>query len=433
MRNTLMGSKKISKELIMLLILIITPLIDIIYSITQHIYNINIPVHLLIRGAVLLYILVSIRNIKHIAYLLVLCSGLFLGIVWVKIAGYPFSLIDNVSYSMKLVNLFASVFYFKESIDNKNVEIIKLLNYINISTLTIGVSIVLSNIFRFGFKTYLDKEISGYKGFFMVHNSITAVLLMVIPISFFLFYKNKNKFNGIILISNILAILLIGTKSGAIGLAMIVMMIMVAIIIDSNIYIKIKNIKRLPIIISILVGISIIYPFASNFINEQTKEYKRNGYDDIYSYMVSNRNLQIKYINKEIKENLTLNPKYFFGMGVKYANDVIHKGKKEFEIIEMDFEGVKIYSGYAVLFLVLLLILKIFIELILSLNSKENLLAKLIVLISIIMGLIHATFGGHVIYEGISGIYFGGILGIAMYLSNNVNIVNFIKDKKSKV
>ena len=28
-------------------------------------------------------------------------------------------------------------------------------------------------------------------------------------------------------------------------------------------------------------------------------------------------------------------------MGVKYANKVVNEGKKEFEIIEMDFEGIK--------------------------------------------------------------------------------------------
>lgn len=422
-------------NIIILSILIFTPIIDIIYSVNYYILGFKVPIHLALRCIILMYVLINIKRRKSIIFLMILSSGLALGIVFPIIMRYPFDLIDNLSYTMKIINFVAFAFYFDEKLKENKVNINILLNYISYSTIIISSNIVLSNIFKFGFKTYLDKPISGHKGFFMIHNSITAVLLIVIPISFYTYYKNRKSYNLIIFILNVMAVMMIGTKSGVIGAVSIIFMILLTIIIEKELYLKIKFTKK--VLCKIVVGSSILIiisgPIINKFYLEQKKQYESMGYDNFYSYIISNRNLQIKYINKEIENKLTFNPKYMFGMGIKYANDVIHSEKKEFEIIEMDFNGVAIYSGYLVLIIILLLIFKIYIGLLMAIRDKTNIFLKLIMLISLSIGIIHAAFGGHVLYEGITGVYFGICLGVSSFLGSELRIKEIIEVIYNKI
>lgn len=419
----------INNKYSIMIILMLTPIIDIIYTVNYHIINFKVPIHLVLRMIILLYILFNIRYKNHIKYLLILSMILVCGFIYPKIMGYPFSFIDNLSYSMKIVNMIASGMYFFEVLKNKVVDEDYFIKCINLSTIIIGASIVFSNIFNIGLKTYLDKPISGYKGFFVIHNSITAVLLIVIPINFLYFLKKKNKYIFILLLLNIVAVMQIGTKSGMIGAAFEIIVSLMYFIFYYGVPYNIKNLNKR--VIKILLIILILFfivsvSFVNNFINKQKENFKHTGYSNFISYILSNRDLQIKYINEEIKNNLNHNPKYFFGMGVKYANKVVNEGKKEFEIIEMDFEGIKIYSGYLAFIVISIFLLDTIINILISIKKGKKITNKVFVLLAIFMGLVHAAFGGHVLYEGITGTYLGAVIGLSRFYSDDASKIKIL-------
>lgn len=419
----------INSKYLVMIILVLTPIIDIIYSVNYHILNFKLPIHLFLRGIILVYILFNIRYKNHIKYLIVLCAIFMGGIIWPKMMGYPFSFIENISYSMKIINMIAAGMYFFECLKNKVIDDYYLIKCINISTVIIGGSIVFSNIFNVGLKTYLDKPISGYKGFFIVHNSITAVLLIVIPITFLQLIKKKNKYITILLLLNIIATMQIGTKSGTIGVIFEITIFILYLILYYKLggIVKILNKKTVYIFTTFMVLLLIVSSsLMFNFINNQRENFSSMGYSSFFSYIISNRDLQIRYVNEEIENNLSINPKYLFGMGVKYANEVVNEGKKEFEIIEMDFEGIKIYSGYLALIIISIFLLETVFKNILSIRNGQDATKKIFVLLSIFIGLVHAALGGHVLYEGITGMYLGAIIGLSRFYSRDISTIEML-------
>lgn len=75
---------------------------------------------------------------------------------------------------------------------------------------------VLYNIFDYFLYTGDYKQISA-RGFFDSANELSAILLMLMPINIYLFYKEHKNFNIVLYVSQFVAMILLGTRTAAYG------------------------------------------------------------------------------------------------------------------------------------------------------------------------------------------------------------------------
>lgn len=422
-----MNMKSYKKWII--LILAMSPLIDILYTVLYNFMNIEIPIQQVIRICIVGYLFFSIKENKSKYIILAIFTLLMLGQGYMIFNKYDYDLMSNFSFILKIMNLFSIIFYIIEKLNCEYITLEEVLNALNISAIILSTNILISNIFKVGLKTYNYGNRLGYKGFIEAHNDVTVVLLILLPLSIYQYMKSKKKYNLIVSIIMAISLILIGPKAGK------VLLLVEFIIIGSVYLVRIFNIR---VYISKMKGIlSFIFILLGLFtyINFQEIKFELNevanskGYRSIYSYVVSYRDIQPILIDNSIGSKYDIHPKYKFGMGYYYANKILHEEKKEFYSIENDFDGLIYYTGIFTATCILWIIFNMLWKIIKN-RKKDDILTSFIIL-SLVIGVIHSFLGGHVIYSAISNTYFGAIIGLGYFKSvgickkvTNVKVLN---------
>lgn len=313
---------------------------------------------------------------------------------------------------------FIIVIYAFRSILSKHILTIdEILNYIILSSCIIVASIILS-VFGIGFHTYFDGRF-GYKGFFTVQNAVTATLIVTTPLNIFLYEKFKYKKYLVSFILSAISLCLIGTKAGIVGgVGSIVVVYLIFLF-----KMKFTYIKIILGLFSIATIISFSYFKQELFINVYNVMVEKIyswGENNVYSYIVSNRNLQVSYVEQYISTYYKQNPLLFFGIGFTNCNNILQL--HSFDIIEMDFNGILYYSGIWIFIVIFSIITKKILVLLKYFFESKLSIQYYTLLLSIIGGTIHSFWGGHVIYEAMTSLYYGIALIIPAILYQDIKI-----------
>ena len=413
---------------IFLYIITLSPLIDVLFIINSEYLNISFPIHQIIRGIILLLNVFYIFKFKEYKIFLVLCILLLINEIVYFFSYGLINISNNFSYILKILYTisFIQTYYIllKEKILDEN----SIISCMSKASLIISLIILFSKITNIGLQSYAKTASyrSGVKGLFYAHNSITATLLILLPICVYIFYKKKTIYSFFNIIINILALNLLGTKMGIIGCLFIIFWTFLFFIIE---YIKENKIERKKVyivcglvLLSLIVLIFISKNYFINIYEQQKEIYIKYKYENIFSYLISNRDLQINYLKTYIYENGINILSFIFGLGYTKANSIIHTGKSAFKVVEMDFSGLFYYSGVFVLLAVIFIIIRSIYKYF-NINSLKNTnYYKKIILLSFIIAIIHSSLGGHVIYEAITGTYFGVILALIRFSYKDPNM-----------
>lgn len=407
-KNKLINIKKYitQNDIIIYLILALSPIIDIIYTLNIRYFNIGFPIQQVIRVIIIGYLMLCINEKRNKLISLGVFVLLIVGQIYIIFNNYEYSLLSNFSYILKILNLVFIAIVIKEKLENKSLNFNDLIKSIRVAATILSCNIIISNVFKVGLKTYSYGNRNGYKGFIEAANDVTIVLLMMLPIIVYNYIKLKRKVDIILSIMVGISLLLIGPKAGKFLLVFELGLFILPYIRK----IKFNNITKKIIAFITLVIALIIYTNFSNLYSNLENKMHSKGYRSIYSYVVSYRDIQTKLIDNAIADKYDISPKYIFGYGYSYANDVLHSQKVEFYSIENDFNGLIYYSGILTAAIILFFIFSLVWKIIK--NDKIDFRFKYYILISIFIGIIHAFLGGHVIYSALSNTYFATILGI---------------------
>ncbi|MDN3954725.1 glycosyltransferase [Sporolactobacillus laevolacticus] len=403
------------KKKIIASILIFYPILDIIYGIDKNIFGISAPINQVLRGFILIYLITFIKNKKQLVIISIFSFFMFLGEIYyqlVRIGSHSIS--SDVNYVFKIIFFVVSIYAIENIIKQKILKAEDILKYMIWSTYIISISILISP-FGLGFKTYAGAPIErfGYKGLFDIQNGITATLLIVAPLCIYMFYKTglKRYLVNYLLILSSLSI--IGTRSGLIGLILIVAIQMIAYVFITK-WTKLKVILFTSLVLVVVAALFLSKNLLFNYIQKQIQILNDNWKGNWYSFLLSNRNLQVMWTQQYINSLPGwFNPILLFGLSYSTVNWIVHQHYSGFMSMEMDFYGVLYNSGIWVFTFITCMIL-------IRAIASFRLMIKfwmdpkfLSAFLSVFIGIVHSFYGGHVIYEALPSLYFACILSIS--------------------
>ena len=427
--------RKLSKETIFLLFIALNPILDIIYSITEYYLKISLPINQGMRVGFILYCIWAFNIKKYYKYIFALSGILLINEITYLVRGLNFNLLSNFAYDAKLMSFFIFIIVTYELLLSNRIKINEVVRCIIISIVIICSGIIIPTLLGVGMDTYSGTGRFGIKGLFNAQNAITATLLIQLPVILLGFKSLKKRVLFSIFIIAVLVLNLVGTKVGTIGSIFIIISCIIFYLI--HIFREKINFKYLMKLVYSAIGtiallIIIAYKKIILFLNNLP--YDKMEFPTFFSYLVSNRDAQIRILHNYVVNDNKRFYDLFFGLGFTQGSDVLKNTGIGFQLIEMDFNGIYYYSGL----FVLLIFLSVFIYTI-YINTKVILIDRniedVILGISLIVGTGHALLGGHVLYEAITNFYLAIIIGIILYKNTKIKLNNNrnISSKKNKI
>ncbi|MDF2564624.1 MAG: glycosyl transferase, group 1 [Massilibacillus sp.] len=415
------------KKKIVASIFILYPILDIIYGVNKNIFGINAPINQAFRGIILIYLITLIKNKKHLVIISFFTLFMFCGELYYQFAGLgKNSIIADANYVFKMVFFVVAIFAVESLLKERLIKAQEIIKYMIWSTYIISISVLISPL-GLGFKTYAGAPIErfGYKGLFDIQNGITATLLIVAPLCIYMFYRTNLKrylINYLLILSSLS---IIGTRSGLIGLILIIAIQVIAYVFVTR-WTKSKTILFSILALLIIAALFLSRNILINYIQRQLTILNENWKGNLYSFLLSNRNLQVMWVEHYISALPSwVNPVFLFGLSYSTVNWIVHRNYQGFGSMEMDYYGLLYNSGIWIFtFICLLIIVRTYaaIRIMIKFWLDPKFLS---VFLSIFIGIIHSFFGGHVIYEALPSLYFAAVLAISKIEWNNLK--NFDK------
>lgn len=412
----LMNKIILNREKIIYILIFLNPIYEIIFSFLYR-QNIELPLNQFLRIGMFILFLCFVKSRKTINKVLRI-TVLFLGI-WVAqiLSGISEFTFSELVFFIKLIYATSLIYIFYDFLNNNIVSDEGLIKAMCYSTIIIIVSVCLSP-FGLGYTSWDGIEYrNGYTGWFLFGNYLTVILLIVLGI---MLSKKYIKYRWIYIFFVCVTLVLLGNKAGIVG-------IMVYFIAFAYEYLKKQKRTKRKILILLIVFFALIcmtpyiYSYLRKFIINQIALFKLYGYDtdkiwgtnSITSFLLSNRNLQLYYIDKYYGNiNLLL--------GHGYTNVINLLNKYSFKAIEMDLYALLYYTGIIPLIVWIYTYIRLLVKM-----RKETLLIKVTMFVLIA----HSVMTGHVIFESMSIVYFA-IIG-AIILKNGDLIKSNIEGKNT--
>lgn len=399
-------------------IIVTYPIWDILYSLSSEYFSFNLPINQVARVLILIYLLRHLSSKKNIVVILafiILLVGSEMYHSTIPFLGDGLG--SNFGYALKLLFFVVVVFSFQDLFKSKKLDPTYFLHLLVSSSIVIYASIILSR-FGLGYQSFAGSDglRSGVKGLFAVQNTINVTLLLILPLCFLLYQLTKKKiyiFHGIMIIASLF---LLGTKSGLVGAILVV-------VLQLGLFSLNTKLSYFKIFIGSLVSLGFLgflfysYHHIVRFVESQIRLYEAYNYTNLYSFIISNRDLQIMYISDFLS---LLEKKYIslFGIGYEQANFIVNNGKSDFYAVEMDFHGIYYYSGLLILLFIVVIILSNIFKPAFRFIKNPIDLKFMTLFLCLSIGIVHAYLGGHVIYEALSLLYFGSLLSCSNYLAD---------------
>lgn len=435
-------------ETLFFIFLICSPLLDIATGIQFYlnsegelmrngshlVVNQTFSLSLIVRMAMMVFMAVYVIYTKQHKILVVF--GL-IGVSWaitaiVNFSNPNFDFIEDLLYickfSFNLLSLLAywSVFS-KASMSKQDLQdkIDKILCW---TILIVSVAVIIPYFFGVGYYTYSDKlGYRGCRGFFFSGNDVTALLMLLLPVSFAMLQKYANKANRskVTLVLFIItpacatvSLLIIGTKTAFLAVGATYIAIFIYQIINAVIS---RDTKAITLFGFAVLATLIVY-FIAYIITK----------GDIYNSIVASFNVTGDYAKKAGAEAVV-----FSGRTEKLKNAIeqfissmpisalfgISRGTQKY-IIEMDIPEVFLYYGLIGTVTMLWIYVKNGIQVIYNLFKNFS---YTIFCCAISLGLTfgYLTTAGHTLFSVTSGFYFAFVLLYSRMFTNskNANII----------
>lgn len=404
---------KINMNTILLMCIAINPIFDIIFTITTQILklDLSIDINQLFRGFVLIIFLIYIRNFKTYLKLFSIGALLILSLYIQYKLGFVLSFISNISFLLKVFTGFVFYYAFQRIFIEERISKNSLFNSVGIASIIISITILLGWI-GIGNTTYYNGEVVGVKGLFNSQNAVTGSLMMMLPMNY-IFIKGNKKYiyTGLVIIG----LFSIRTKASIISIIAFIVLI-------SLFYFKEKvkkvgqiKFKKITIICSLICMLFLpigIY-WIMNYINALISTAISYNYESFYSFLVSNRNLQLDYVKEFISTELTEIERIYVpivGLGYSLVEIVLKNRFSSFSAIEQDFIGLYYYVGIIITIIVIVTII-INVYKIFKICKKDLSLEHYAILIAFAFGILQSILGGHILYEALASLFFWLIMG----------------------
>lgn len=293
--------KNITKEDVLCLFIIVSPILDMLSFIFRHSFDTSFSPSTFIRPIIPI-IMVMIIFFKNKFKLKLLIGALIYGIYALihilifnniktesSYGGVINELQYIVNYSFMILNLFiyAYFFYKKDNDKLKKSVLISLSIYI--------ISIFVAILTNTSSTTYIEG--TGYKGWFESGNSLCAILCisLCIVISFIKDKKIRLVAIPVIILTGIFLTMLVGTRTGLFGFVLIIFAYVV-----SELFVAI--LKRVQVNIKLIIsGLVVIVLFVSvvGFFGSKTLE-RREHLKNIESNIYDNSTGQVSHISGDL-------------------------------------------------------------------------------------------------------------------------------------
>jgi len=263
-----MKKPKLNEKIYYLILLM--PILDLVTGLVNKFSTLIITPGIIIRGIILLISLIyvfalskSTNRKKSIFYLLILgafCLAYFI----TKDSVFSIDLLfKEATYMFKYMFFPVTLIAVFNLIDDYNIDKKKILNYLFLNSIFISFIIIIAHYSGTATYSYDEFWSNGTVGWFTSANEIGAILISLFPIVLIKLYENLKVFNTIAVLVAIIALSLIGTKVGYIGLFMGLIIFSVYNIITNKTKRKMKI-----IIFTILLIFSISFIAATDTIND---------------------------------------------------------------------------------------------------------------------------------------------------------------------
>lgn len=245
---------------------------------------------------------------------------------------FNYSIISESLYLIKMLTPFLLIYILYES----NISYEKILNLINYIVIIIGTIIIVSNIFVFSYGSYSDEVIKANfiswfnsnsftyqdlcsKGLFEYANQIGAILIMYLPFTLLNFLNNKDFKKISILLINILALFLLGTKVAVLGVILVFVFTNIVYLFYNKFILK-KSIKLNSFILVCFILVCYLIILPKNPISlriEETKSIETSS--EISTELIDDQsnNSTVPSNSHEITDNSSLTPLNYIATNYK--------------------------------------------------------------------------------------------------------------------
>nr|WP_296482065.1 O-antigen ligase family protein [uncultured Acetatifactor sp.] len=404
---------KIIPKKIICFIIMINPVVEIIYSILYRL-NFNLPINQFFRIVGFLIFLAFIKK-KKTRKILVLVGGIY-GLIWILqiVAGLSIVSFRECVFIVKIIYTTSLIFVFQDFIECNTVETESLIKATMVSIVIIIVSVCVSPL-GLGYEAWKDNDYrTGYVGLFLFSNYLTVVLLIAAGLMFsskVIEYKKKAVFTCFIF----MALILLGNKAGLVGALIYTVGLGLW-----QVCMILKGKKKKLLVMIMLITVLVIFAgiiFMRKYVENQIQLYKAYKYTNIWSFLLSNRDLQISYIKKYVTEmhyNKYLS--LFVGYGYTNINTAMKSKWTWMNFIEMDFYALRYYLGCIPVLIWTYIDTKLVYTSIKRVYKMRD-IHSFSLCIGILIAIFHSLFTGHVIFESLTIMYFA-ILGAIILCSN---------------
>ncbi len=391
-------------SIICIIFLLSGPIIDFVTGIMLHFFNYNLTLGVVLRMLFLFFIFYTTifiyKKKKNLWYLGIFgCYFLFfiLGLFLFKENPNYFQEIQNTLRLFYFPLLLISLFSIKEHIKITNLSFVIMLSFYLI---LIFIPLVLG----VGIESYaITKE--GTLGFYNSANEISAIIAILTPILFIIFYESKNIFFKLFITFIYLVVILsIGTKTPLLAFLISVFVVFIYILYRAFISKKYKLITSFTaIIVALILVIVVVAPKTSFYRNIKVHlDYLEvdNIFDifkekELIDHFIFSQRLTFLNNKEKLYDNSN-NYQKIFGLGY-------YDGNKELKSIEIDYFDIY-YNQGIVGFIIFFLP---YIYILVTVLKKRNVFSfnQLMLYLSLFLIIILSLFTGHVITApAVSGI-----------------------------
>lgn len=397
---------KLAKGDIIYLLIFLNPVFEIIYSAFYRL-NIDIPLNQVFRLATLGIFLLLVRKRKTLKYIMAFFLIYFA--IWILqlVNGYSEWSLKELAFIFKAVYAISLPFLFVDFIKSGTVEIKRLVRITIYSAVIIMISVCVSP-FGFGYEGWQSTAYrTGYVGWFTFGNYLTVVLLIVFSL---LIYSQEIKQKILLLLLVIISLVLIGNKAGLVGLGGYGLGLWLYYICHG----KFTRRKWIMVVVGItLCGVMMpsIFRYMQEYIANQILLFKAYGYNNVLSFLLSNRDLQIYFVQSYVEANESNQILGFIsGYGYNNINSFL-TSMGNWAFIEMDFYALRYYLGCIPVALWMIIDFKMIKGSIIKFFKTKS-LANCSLVLGTGITLVHSIFTGHVIFDSMVMIYFAVLYAV---------------------
>lgn len=277
------------------------------------------------------------RHYKRIVFGCALCMFISISCIWHMIGVNRFFLVvTDIGSYIKLIYFIIVYYVFKEL--NKTSKKVLLEQTENFYLYFVPLSIIIPKIFGIGFYTYKGIE-SGYKGFYFGGNGINILLVLLMLLSGYKLIKTKTLLHFIILLGNIIANMLIGTKTSILSIICLILFFLLS---ERKFLTKTQKIILIVVFTLLILGFLIMNSefFEAIFLRIKW-EFRR--VDGNYIDFITNSRIRqgMPFFIKKIK-----NRSFFLNilLGTGFAEYV--------DVLEMDYMDILLHNGIVMLIII---------------------------------------------------------------------------------